>query len=405
MANIATIIGNILADSGTSLASINATTELIFVESLSDLPSPSGGVISLAANKTYFFTTTVDLLGSRLQAAANTTILGGSSENCWITSTGLASNTALLSSGYSLPLRNITLSHGTAFNLDATGNGVQALDWFGVNFTNCTTVGTVKNYDNFIMTDCAFLNSSGLTLDGTINTFGALSCLFDANGGTIFNVPSTATIGRRFRLIYCAVIVLGGEVGIDVSTTATIPVEGFILDTVNFSGGGEYIKSTGVQYSDNKSLFSNCRGISNSASVGGYYMTGNATASDITGSVTPIKIAGTTTALSINQRFSHTDNRLTYTGALTRTFEISAVLNITGGGAVPHTMWVYKNGSVVADSIGKGTTGAGGRAENIACQTIISMNTNDYVEMWIQNDSGSSDVTCTDLNVQVVTLN
>ena len=380
-------------------------TELIFVEAVGDLPDASGGVITLGANKTYFFTTSVDLAGARLVGSANTNIIGGSSESCWITSTGLSSGTALISSGYSLPIRNVTISHGTALNLDATGNGIQALDWFGVNFTNCATIGLIKNYDNFIMTDSAFLNSSGLTFDGTINTAGALSCLFNANGGTIFTIPSTCTIGRRFRLIYSSFVILSGEVGIDVSTSASVPVEGFILDTINFSGGGEYIKTTGVQYSDNKALFINCKGVSNSASIGGYYMTGNATATDVTAANAPVKIAGTTTANGINQKFSHSNNRLTYAGALTRTFEVSVVLNMTGANSVTHSTWVYKNGVKLVDSVGKGTTNTGGRAENVACQTFIELATNDYIEVWTQTDTGTTDPVVVDLNVQVITLN
>jgi DNA-binding ferritin-like protein (Dps family) len=70
----------------------------IFVGSINDLPVAVNGVITLKDNYTYFFTKTVDLLGSRLVAGENTTILGGSSENCRIKSTGIATDVALLSS-------------------------------------------------------------------------------------------------------------------------------------------------------------------------------------------------------------------------------------------------------------------------------------------------------------------
>jgi hypothetical protein len=68
-------------------------------------------------------------------------------------------------------MRNITIEHGTAINLDATANANQALDWFGVNFTDCAIIGTIKNYSNFVMTDSAFLNSQGLTFDGTFRDY------------------------------------------------------------------------------------------------------------------------------------------------------------------------------------------------------------------------------------------
>jgi hypothetical protein len=180
--------------------------EIIFVSTTEDLPTPVNGVITLADNVTYFFTTVVDLLGDRLVCGENTTILGGSSENCRIKSTGLV-GTALITSVYSLPMRGITIEANVALNLDGDGT-TTALDWFGVNFTDCATVGTIKDYSNFIMTDCAFLNSGGLTFDGTIGTIGFSQCLFDCNAtNTVFILPATLTVTRRFRIIYSSFIV------------------------------------------------------------------------------------------------------------------------------------------------------------------------------------------------------
>ncbi len=151
-------------------------TYLIFVEVLADLPAPVGGVITLVDNTAYYFTTTVDLVGNRLVCGINTTILGSSSENCRIKSTGLV-GTALITSNYSLPMRGITIEADVALNLD--GDAVTtAIDWFGVNFTDCNTVGLIKDYSNVIMSDSAFLNSGNLTFDGTIGTVGLSQCLF-----------------------------------------------------------------------------------------------------------------------------------------------------------------------------------------------------------------------------------
>jgi len=161
-----------------------------FIYAKSDLPSASGGVITLAANVTYYITTTIDLTGDRLVCSANTTILGASSENCILKSTGLSSSTALITSVYSLPLRNITITHGTALNLDGDAS-TTALDWFGVNFTDCAIVGTIKNYNNFVMTDSAFLNSQGLTFDGTFGTIAFSNTLFDnRTSGTSIILPA-----------------------------------------------------------------------------------------------------------------------------------------------------------------------------------------------------------------------
>lgn len=377
--------------------------DIVFVSSVSDLPTASGGVITLADNITYFFTTEVDLLGSRFVCGVNTTILGASSENCSIKSTGLT-GTALITSVYSLPIRNITIEADVALNLDGDGT-TTALDWFGVNFTDCATVGTIKDYSNFIMADSAFLNSGGLTFDGTIGTVGFSQCLFDVNGtNTAFILPSTLTISRRFRIIYSSFVVGTGQTALNVNTSATIPTEGYILDTVNFAGGGTY--NTGVQYDDNKALFVNCKGINNSDSIANYYMSDNATVTNVITVATPLKIAGTTTANSINQKFTHTNNRATYTGAINRNFKVTATVSVTSASANDQIgFYIAKNGTVITESEMYVTTNASARAESVTIQTITSLITNDYVETWVENDTDASDVTVTFLNVIIEPLN
>lgn len=373
---------------------------LVFVNSVSDLPPAVSGVRTLAANTAYWFTTTVDLQGDRLVAGANTTILGSSSENCRIKSTGLT-GTALITSNWSLPMRGITLEADVALNLDATANANQALDWFGVNFTDCVTVGTIKAYNNVIWTDCGVLNSAGLTFDGEIGTVGLNSCIFDGRtGGTTITLPATANITRRFRVIYSAFVALSGETALNVNTSATIPVEGYILDTCNFSGGGTY--NAGVQSSDNKALWTNCRGITNSDSIGTMYMQNNATVTVIPAVNTEVKVAGTTTAGANNQRFSHSANRLTYDGARVRDFKVSVTGTLGSGGSNDqYGLYIYKNGAAVVESEQYVTANTAGRVESFALQAIVQMSQNDYVEVWAENSIDADDVTVTFLNVIV----
>lgn len=375
-----------------------------FISSKGNLPAPSAGIITLIANFTYIFTEVVDLTGDRLVCASNTTILGFSSENCRIKSTGLSAGTALITSAWSLPIRSITIEHGTAVSLDATANANQSLDWFGVNFTDCATVGTITTYNNFIATDCAFLNSQGLTFDGTIATIGFLNTIFDnTTSGTSIIIPATLTISRRLRIIYSSFVSLAGETALNVSASATIPVEGYILDTINFSGGGTYI--TGVQYNDNKSLFVNCKGIGNSGNIGQYYMTANATATTIGAINTFVKVAGTTTAGSFIEKFTHTNNRLTYTGAFTGFYKVTAIITLTSGNNNVVQLRVAVNGTTSIPSTSQTTTSGAGKSENVSCSDIVSLATNDYIEIFTANTTGSNNITVSEINVILERLN
>ncbi len=383
-----------------------------FIDKVEDFPAPVSSVITLEDNLTYFITTTVDLLGSRLVCGQNTTIIGGSSENCFLKSTGLSAATPLITSQYSLPMRNLSITHDTALDLNGAGTPTAAIDWFGVNFTNCNSsnggsgVGTIQNYSNFIMSDCALLNSSGMTFNGTLGTVGFTQCLFSGVAGqTTLNFPSTLTITRRIRVTYSSFVAFGGATAINVSTSAVIPVEGYILDTVNFSGGATY--TAGVQFNDNKALFTNCKGIGNSAEIGQAYFTNNTTPNPIATTGVFEKIQGVTTPSSVNQKFSHTDNRLTYTGGITRSFRITASCsaNSVVTPAAVILVRAAKNGTTLAESESQATTSATGRNENFYSQAIVELTTNDFIELFIANGTNANTLLVTELNIIVEALN
>ena len=379
---------------------------IVFVDTKADFPTASGGVITLGANITYFITNNIDLTGDRLVGSANTVLIGGSSENCTITSTGLGTGVALFTTEWTTPIRHITFKDvDTALAIDGNTNPPVALDWTGVNFLNVPNVGTINTCDNWIYSKGAFLNSKGLIFDGTTGTVGVDNSIFVGSGasGNILELASTATITRRFRLIYSSVVAFGSTTGIYIDPSATVPTEGYILDTINFSGGSTY--TGGVTYTDNKTRFINCKGIDNTAEIGNYYMLNNTTATTVASSGVAYKIAGTTTANTINQKFSHSDNRLTYTGGLIRDFQVSATASLTSGNNNVIGLYVAKNGVVISSSEMYATTSSGGRAESIACQTILDMEENDYIEIWVENDSSATNITVEYLNVICKSLN
>jgi len=369
---------------------------MTFVSDKCNFPAPVGGVITLLDNVTYFINGTVDLEGDRLLCGVNTVLLGGSSENCRIKSTGLTS--ALITSQYSLPIRSLTIEADLALDLD--GDGVTtALDWFGVNFTDCLIVGTIKDYSNFIMTDCAFLNSGGLTFDGTIGTIGFSNSLFECNSSnTAIILPATLTITRRFRVAYCSFIVLSGETGISADLALTVPTEAYILDTVNFGGGGTYL--SGIDQTSNDALFINCVGIDNTSVNGQLYMQGNATATTIAGTSTFVKVAGTTTASADNSKISHSDNRLTIDATINRRYLIQCHLSFSSGNNNECEFGFYDSQltAIRTPSRTKSTANSAGRAENVSFACVISGEVGDYLEIWCANNTATTNITVTEMN-------
>ena len=134
-------------------------------------------------------------------------------------------------------------------------------------------------------------------------------------------------------------------------------------------------------------------------------MLNNATATTISASATPTKVLGTTIANAINQKFSHSNNRLTYTGGLLRDFQVSVTTSLTSGNNNVIGVYVAKNGAIITESEMYGTTSSSGRAESISCQTILEMQENDYIEIWVENNTATQDITVEYMNVIIKSLN
>jgi len=369
---------------------------------LSDLPEPISGVIYLEPT-TYMFAVGVDLEGNRLETTGSTTLVGGSSETSVITSTGLPTLTPLITSEYTLVMNFLAIGNvGTGVSIDGNINTV-AIEWTRLNFINVANVGLINSCDNFIFSGGALLNSQNLIFDGTVGTIAFNGSLLrgDGTAGNLIKIEPTANITRRFRIIYSSVVAYGSTVGLNVSTSATIANEQYILDTVNFSGGGTYL--SGVTSVDNKALFLNCTGIANSGDVSQYYMNNNATPTTVSAINTPYKVLGTTTSAPITQKFTNTSNRATYIGALTKYFTVRAVLSLNSASLNQIGCYIAKNGSILPESEVYVTANAGGRAEAAMIQTAVILTANDYIEIFVENITAINNITVTDLNVIIMT--
>lgn len=402
IATNATNIATNAADILTKQDIINSITDgqFVFVSKKEDFPTPIAGIITLAEDTIYYVTADIDLTGDRLVANGMLAIVSASPEIGRITSTGLSASNPVLTSLYTVALNNIGFHDlDYAISLDGSASADFVLDWHGVNFIDCVKIGEIVSYNNAIFNLMGIIDSANLSFDGTFGTISFSNTLFSGIAAqTTLTIESTCVITRRFRTLYSAFVAFGGATALDVSTSATIPDEGYILDTCNFSGGATFI--AGVQHDDDKSLFSNNKGIDNSTQQANYYMIGNLTPTPIV-SGTPTKVLGTTTEDTITERFTHTNNRATYDGAITRKFKVDATAALTSNNNNVLLMYVAKNGAVVAQSKSTATANAGGRAEGVYSMALVSLATTDYIEIFVDNQTGSNAITDVDLNVTV----
>jgi hypothetical protein len=380
--------------------SLSIDDKLFFISSKSDLPAPVNGIITLGSNETYHINGAIDLTGDRIVCDGIVALIGNSSETASITSTSLSVGVSLITSAYSLPARNLTfINVDTCLDIDGLGNDA-AYDWIAVNFTNIPNIGTVKNCNNFIYINGAFLGSNNLKFDGTIGTIGFSENLHvaDSNAAPIIDLLSTLTITRRFRVIYSSFVVLGSSDGIKIDALTTVPLEGFILDTVNFSGAGDPL--VGIDFTSNKALFIKCIGVNNTFVSGQSYMKANATATVVADTTTFVKVLGTTTGVNLN-KMTQTNNRLTNDTAIIREYSIRADISFTTSNNNVCEFAVYDSISngILTESVISSTANAGGRSENISITALLSNAIGNYIEIWCRNTTAISNITVTEFTL------
>ena len=372
----------------------------IFVRSKGDLPPAVGGVITLITGRTYELMKVIDLTGDRIFAQPNVMIKGQTSENSGLISTGLG-EVALITSNNTLVLRDMTITAPIGARL--TNANVDSLDWVAVNFVDCTTnAAIITDYNNVLLSDLIIVNSGPFVMVGDFATFAIFNCLISAAAGKVaIEIHPDATFSRRFRIIYSAII--AGDptsTALKLLPANLLTNETFILDTVNFSGGGTFLD--GISSNDNESLITNCVGVANTAEISQYYMTGNVTATVLTDQGVYYKIAGTTISLRDLKFVNTVTQRAKYVGSRQALFKAIATLTVSGQANNDHGFAWTKNGVLIPGPPSVVTMPAGGRLDNVTLNTIADLVEGDHLELFMANlDSSGKTAVVSELNAIV----
>jgi hypothetical protein len=343
----------------------------------------------------------IDLEGNRFYSTGVLAVTGTNAETASITSTGLAAGEALITSTGILNLRNITINPPIdcyGVDIDGVGNPLAVADWFGVNFIG-GKAGKIKDIGNFIFPVTGILDpQNGLEISGTIGTIAAGDSIFTVSGAgkKAIAFASDCEISRRIRFNTSAFVASSGATAIDVPETVVINDDSYILSSCNFSGGATYL--SGIQPSSLKARFSENRGILNTSRVGGYVAEDNVTATTIAVQGTYYKVAGTTTAIDVNEGFTITNNRATYIASVSKVFHVDFSITFVSGNNNVCSIRLYKNGVPVGSKV-KSTANGSGRSENVSGSGAVRFVNGDYVELWITNETSTTAITAADFSL------
>jgi hypothetical protein len=373
-----------------AVAFINPNSNLVHVYSMADLPTPSGSAITLDATKMYVFNGLINISPYYLNLnGANLRGTDPSKDGVMSTVNGAV----LRSTGVSVFIENFVVipASGTtkAYDFsDATGTkfcnifsgssvveiGIPSLGVGQVSGFKATTL--LSNYWN-----CA----DGIKVTGNVGKFcSAYNFITGISAGYGIEFLSGLTIEdidlSNNYFVYT------GQTGVKVNAGAT--VDRGRMTTNMFRGVGSYLDgfdSYTAAWNMQQNTF-----IPNSRAYCFTFMNGNNTFTTLSSAGTYYKIAGTT-SVSGQQRFTNTNNKITYTGKDDITGKVAIVIGAKApANNADFTIALAKNGVIMPTPNGSMAPTVNNQSFQITLLAEVELATNDYIEVFIRSNNGNS---------------
>lgn len=367
----------------------------------SDFPTPVNGVITLEDNTQYMISSSIDLGSDRIQTGINNSIVGLLNESS-IVASNLTVGQHLITTNSSLNIQEITLSagpDGSIFDVD----GCPSLIITNVLFTNSASMGNINDCGTFVMFISGW-DMDGLVFSGTMQTvvFDTVRVAASEAGRTGIRFMSGSSVSSRVRISLNSFNVVSGAIGIDVDPSITINNETFVVLGNIFEGAGTYVN--GISPTSDMSFFKNNVNLTSSQSYAQMTLSSNATITDIITQNIFTKISGTTTSPLLSRFTMPSNNRLVYTGTKERLFRIDVSLNTTGGTNDVIGVTYGVNGTSYTGYVTSAYLDANGASYATYSSNLLTLTSGDYVEIFIRNQTSTTDVTVVSMNVIIVEI-
>lgn len=372
--------------------SFSKDSNLVYVYSLADLPSPEGSAITLDETKMYVFSGAVDISPNYINING-AGLRGTDPQKDQIIST--VSGAILRSSNKSVYLKELAIvpasSSTQAYDFsDTTGNffcnifsGNSVVDPPGVSSLG---VGTISGFIAITILQNYWNTANGVKIGGAVGKFtSGYNFIVDVTNGAGIEILADAVIEdidvANNYFIYT------GETGFKVASGAT--VERGRLTTNMFRGVG--VALDGLSPHEIGWSFLQNTDIADTKSVSFVYFNDNTTTTTFANTTNFVKVAGTTTA-AIQQKFTAGNNRLTYNGNRPIVAQINASVNATSpGNGSSYTISVFKNGQFVSNQPINTVSELGNNNQfQLSLNTEIGLSTTDYIEVFIRSNVGTT---------------
>lgn len=365
--------------------------KLTAVNTLSDLPTPVDGVITLEERTTYMLGDDISLGDNRIVFSERSVIGGIESLNIELSYAGTGAMFTCYDVTTKIHDLTIDCPNGSLFDWEDVSGGNQ-LRFSDVQLT-CSDIGTFTGVDSLIRFSqvSPAITTDGFTFSGTFRSFLYQVSGATLTGGTFYDL-GTATFESFLSEELLLNLASGTTFLSGLADSGNIQEGGLgRIVYAQLSGGGTSL--TGIKNTDALWEFHHNNIIGDTRPDALLYMQDNTVINTISSSCTTYKVNGTWTSSRASQFSFDSTGKATYIGGKNSTLPITAKLSLSPVSNRNDVMAAYiaVNGSVIYGS--KVTALTDGDED--ASMTVIwqhEFNPNDYVEIYIANDSDTTNL-------------
>jgi hypothetical protein len=373
----------------------------VAINAAEDFPAASGGIITLADNTVYVISGTI-VITDTITPGTGSSIVSLESHSNELSYTGTGS--MFLGTNKSLHVSSVSLRCANGTLLDFTDTAPlkeSVIEFSGVEFVIVKHVGLCTDIKQLRYFACVYddITTTGHTFAGDIEQVFAGASDFVMNAASPVFDLGTATFDLMWssdfqvKLLNAgATFVTGLASGANINTSGT----GQLVNGL-YLGTGTAL--SGVSSDDLLWFFHNNSTIANTAPDAVTYMTNNATETVISTQNVPVPVLGTFSEHRASHFSTTAAGRITYLGQQDHRTTISASLTAktASGSDKDITIYVALNGSIVANSAISNNAKLSTKNNTVMIWKEV-MSTNDYIEIWVENNIDTINIVVEDIN-------
>jgi hypothetical protein len=366
-----------------SVTGVPVASNIVIVNEMADFPAAVSGVRTLNDNTAYLVSANLST-SDRFVLGNNCVVYGADSAVASLTYTSAGNMFTQTSGSAKVTLLTLAAPNGSLF--DISGGGV--FQFVNATVTSCDYCGDIGSMSALQITDVSFedIKSGGFTFTGSVTLLVGERNLFVVNGGKMFDLNSSTwsagwTMDASFAVLAAGTYFLSGLVD---SGNMDVGATGSVLN-MRFTGAGTPLENI-LQSDARWNMIANDNIPDSIVSI---LSTTVSNTVSISAANTPAIVGATWNSSHLSRFDSTAGGRFTYVGTGVHVNVHATVTANSPGTTNDYTFYFYKNGVQEAGSgVQRSFTSAPG---NISMLWQIDLETDDYIELWVENNDNNQD--------------